>query len=203
MGTTRHHGSGGRVADALFGPVQQRVLGLLFGQPDRRFQSAELIRLVQGGTGAVQRQLERLEQAGLIESERIGNQKHYQARRGSPVFEELTGLVTKTIGIVEPIRRALEPFARKIHAAFVYGSRAKGTSTARSDIDLMVVSDSVTYPDLYQATQQVEATLARPVNPTVMTLRDWIAKRKAADSFVSRIARQHRLFVIGTPDDLD
>src|SRR6185503_3535612 len=95
------------VASALFTPVQQRVLGLLFGQPDRTFQSAELIRLAKGGTGAAHRQLARLEAAGLLTVTRTGNQKHYQARHDSPVFPELHGLVVKTVGLTEPLRAAL------------------------------------------------------------------------------------------------
>jgi hypothetical protein len=116
----------------LFTPVQQRVLGLLFGQPDRRFQSGELIRLAASGTGAAHRLLTRLADSGLITVERVGNQKHYQANRASPVFDELHGLIIKTSGLIAPLRTALEPLAKRIRAAFVYGSVAKGTSTRRS-----------------------------------------------------------------------
>jgi hypothetical protein len=86
------------LADVLFTPVQQRVLGLLFGQPERRFQSAEVIRLAGSGTGAAHRLLTRLAAAGLVTTERVGNQKHYQANAGSPVFAELIGLIRKTAG---------------------------------------------------------------------------------------------------------
>src|SRR5437773_947946 len=86
------------LADALLTGVQQRVLGLLFGQAERRFQSAELIRLAKGGTGAVHRQPARLEAAGLVTVTRSGNQKHYQANRESPIFAELEGLIVKTVG---------------------------------------------------------------------------------------------------------
>lgn len=55
------------LADALFTPVQQRVLGLLFGQPDRRFQSGELIRLTASGTGTTHRLLTRRHAQGLSE----------------------------------------------------------------------------------------------------------------------------------------
>src|SRR5262245_19322356 len=108
------------LADALFTKVQQRVLGLLFAQPDRRFQSAELIRLAKGGTGAVHRELGRLAEAGLVTTTRTGNQKHYQARRDSPVFEELRSLILKTTGLAEPLRAALAPLERNIRAAFIY-----------------------------------------------------------------------------------
>jgi hypothetical protein len=113
MGTKARARRGG-LADALFTPVQQRVLGLLFGQPERRFQSAELIRLVKGGTGAVHRQLGRLAGAGLLDITEIGNQRHYQARRDSPVFTELHGLIVKTVGVADPLRRALAPLASRI-----------------------------------------------------------------------------------------
>lgn len=185
------------MASALFTPVQQRVLALLFGHPDRRYQSGELIRLAQGGTGAVHRQLQRLASAGLVAVSREGNQKYYTARQDSPVFAELHGLIIKTVGVVEPLRAALQPVARKIQAAFVFGSIAKGTERAESDLDLLVVSDSLTYPQAYEALQHAEEVIARTVNPTVMTLEEWRKKRTTADSFAKRVASQPKLFVIG------
>ena len=190
------------LAGALFTGVQQRVLALLFGQPDRRFQSAELIRLAKGGTGAVHRQLARLEAGGLVTVTRSGNQKHYQASRSSPVFDELNRLIVKTVGLAEPLRQALEPKTKRIRAAFVYGSVSKGSDKAGSDIDLMVISDALTYPDVFEALQAAEAVLARPVNPTVMTSGEWRAKRARKDSFVARVAAQPKLFVIGSDDEL-
>src|SRR4026209_1621377 len=104
--TTRPPVSG--LADVLFTPVQQRVLGLLFAQPDRRFQSGELIRLAGSGTGAAHRLLTRLAHSGLVTVTQLGNQKHYQANRDSAVFAELHGLIVKTSGLVVPLRTALK-----------------------------------------------------------------------------------------------
>jgi predicted nucleotidyltransferase len=190
------------LADALFSPVQQRVLGLLFGQPDRRFQSAELIRLAKGGVGAVHRQVARLEQTGLVTATRTGNQKHYQARRDSPVFDELHRLVVKTVGVVEPLRQALEAKAGAIRVAFVYGSVAKGVDKAGSDIDLMIVSDSVSYADVFEALQAAESVLGRAINPTLMTTAQWRTKRARPGSFVGKVATQPRVFVIGSDRDI-
>ena len=190
------------VGDVLFTPVQQRVLGLLFGQPDRKFQSAELIRLAASGTGAPHRLLTRLVDAGLITVESVGNQKHYQANRGSPIFNELHGLVLKTSGMLVPLRAALAGLANRIHAAFVYGSLAKATDRVSSDIDLMVIADNLDYADVYSALQTVEAQLGRTVNPNVMSLQEWRSKKKQR-GFVSRIAGQPKLFVIGSNDELD
>jgi predicted nucleotidyltransferase len=206
MGTcSQQHPSsvtGTTLADVLFTPVQQRVLGLLFGQPQRRFQSGELIRLVGAGTGAVHRLLTRMAATGLVSVEKVGNQKFYMANPSSPVFEELAGLVRKTVGLVAPVQAALDPLADRIIAAFVYGSVAKGTERAESDVDLLVVADDLDYADLYAALPEAEASLSRSVNPNVMTRREWQQKRREPDSFVARIAAQPKLFVMGTEDDL-
>jgi predicted nucleotidyltransferase len=203
MGTVVPRRTASAVASALFTPVQQRVLGLLFGQPERRFQSAELIRLAGSGTGAVHRQLQRLEKAGLVTVSREGNQKYYMACTDAPVFPELHGLVVKTVGIVEPLRAALAPIADQIDLAFVFGSVAKGSERAGSDIDLLVVADKLAYADVYSALAAAEQTLDRTINPTVFTGAEWKRKQTRPDSFAARITAQPRLFVIGNDDGAD
>lgn len=198
MGRTRP----ASIAGALLTPVQQRVLALLFGQPDRSFQSGELIRLARSGTGATHRQLARLEGAGLVIVTRSGNQKHYQANRGAPVFDELHGLIVKTVGLVEPLRTALKKYGKRIGAAFVYGSVAKGTEKATSDVDLLVISENLGYADVFEGLQNAEAILGRRVSPTVLTPSSWRSKRLRPDSFAARIAAQPKLFVIGSEDDV-
>ena len=190
------------LADALFSGTQQRVLGLLFGQPERSFYATELIGLTGGGSGAIQRELARLAQSGLVTVQSVGNQKHYQANPASPIFAELTGIAQKTVGMVEPLRQALLPLAPKIRVAFVYGSVAKKQDTAASDIDLMLISDKITYADLYAALEDASTQLGRTVNPTVLT-RNELAKRIADDNaFVTRELAQPKLWVIGGEDDL-
>ncbi len=133
-------------------------IGLLFGQPARSFYATELISLAGGGSGAVQRELARLARSGLATVRPLGNQRHYQANRDSPLFTELCGILQKTVGLAEPLRQALQPLAAQIRAAFVFGSVAKRQDVATSDIDLMVVSDALSYGDVFAA---VEATGAR------------------------------------------
>jgi predicted nucleotidyltransferase len=193
---------GHSLADALFTGTQQRVLGLLFGQPERSFYATELIGLAGIGSGAVQRELARLVQSGLVTVRAIGNQRHYQANPTSPLFAELRGLVLKTVGLAEPLREALQPLAGQIQAAFVYGSVAKRQDTAASDIDLMVISDSLSYGDTFAALEAAGACLGRPVNPTILSQRD-LARRVAEDStFVARVLSQPKIWLIGGADVL-
>lgn len=198
----RHKSESVSIADTLFSSVQQRVLGILFGQPSRRFQGAELIRMAKSGTGAVHRQLTSLAASGLVNVTQIGNQKHYQANPDAPVFEELCGLIRKTVGLREPLMTALEPSRDQIDVAFIYGSIAKGTDTAKSDIDLMVVSDTLTYADIFAALEETASRLGRPVNPTVYSKVELDKRVKQDNAFVKRILTQPKLWVIGQESDL-
>ncbi|MHB8623614.1 MAG: nucleotidyltransferase domain-containing protein [Sulfuricaulis sp.] len=190
------------LADALFSTIQQRVLAYLFGQPERSFFATELIKLAGGGSGAVQRELARLAQSGLVVVTRVGTQKHYQANPKSPIFTELCAIAQKTVGLAEPLREALAPLAKRITAAFVFGSVAKRSDTAASDIDVLVLSDRVDYADVFEALQSAEAKLGRTINPTVYKPADWRKKRSSGNAFVVKVGAQPKLFLIGTEEDL-
>jgi predicted nucleotidyltransferase len=190
------------LSNALFSKVQQRVLALIFGQPERSFYASEIMRNVNSGTGAVERELSRLQRSGLVSVERIGNQKHYQANHQSPIFAELQSLVLKTVALAEPLRKSLEPYSDRIEAAFVYGSVAKGTDTARSDIDLMVIGDELNYSELYTALQNVEPALGRKVSPIFLSPKDWWRKTSAKGSFASKVNALPKIFVFGSAEDL-
>ena len=193
---------GTSLADALFSTVQQRVLAYLFGQPERSFFATELIKLAGGGSGAVQRELARLEESGLVVVTRLGTQKHYQANPKSPIFSELCGIAQKTVGLAEPLREALKPLAKRISAAFVYGSVAKKKDTAASDIDLMVISGKVTYADLFTVLEEVLTRLGRQVNATVYSSQELAKRVKQDNAFVTRVLAQPKIWIVGDESDL-
>jgi predicted nucleotidyltransferase len=189
------------LADALFTTTQQRVLALLFGQPFRSFFASELIELTGSGSGAVQRELKRLASSGLVTVKRIGKQKHYQANPDCPVFEELCALVRKTVAMVEPIREALTPLAKKIERALIYGAVVKGTDTASSDVDLLVVADDLTLEALYSALAPVEASLDRKISPTLYTVKEFDSRRASGNPFLTRVLEGEYLGLVGNADD--
>jgi len=152
------------LSEALFSKTQRGVLGLLFGNPDRSFYANEIMRHVRAGIGAVQRELERLVSAGLLTVTRVGNQKHYQANRRSPIFDEMAAIVSKTMDaaagiqglaareshvpytVVRKARAFHVPKARlaaicrrhRVKRLGVFGSAARGDLTESSDVDLLV-----------------------------------------------------------------
>ena len=189
-------------ADALFSSTKQRVLAFLFGQPERSFYATELIGLVSAGSGAVQRELAKLAHSGLVTVTQVGHQKHYQADPSSPIFVELCAVAQKTVGLAEPLREALAPLARRITAAFVFGSVARHRDTAVSDIDVFVLSDGVDQGDVSAALQGVEYRLARRINPTVFTTAEWRRKRKEGHAFVLKVLKQPKVFLFGSEEAL-
>ena len=190
------------LADALFTRTQQRVLGVFFGQPGRSFYASELIRDTGTGSGAAQRELAKLEESGLIVARRIGNQKHYQANAASPLFSELRSIVLKTVGLTEPLRDALKPLSSAIRAAFVYGSVAKATDQSASDIDLMIISDSLTYGEVFGALERATQTVGRTINPTVYTVAEFSKRTQTENAFVTRVLEQPKVWVIGSEHDI-
>jgi predicted nucleotidyltransferase len=190
------------LADALFSKVQQRVLGLLFVNADRSFYTNEIVRFVDSGIGVVQRELEKLAQSGLVTIKKIGNQKHYQANPDAPIFAELRGIMLKTVGLADILRLALLPLSDNIQAAFIYGSIAKGSDTAKSDIDVLIIGTELAYADVYAALSAHESNLGRPVNPSIYSMQELQRKLAEDNAFVSRVLEQPKIFLIGSENDL-
>jgi predicted nucleotidyltransferase len=190
------------LCDVLFSKTQRQVLGLLFGNPGRSYYANEIVRHAGVGIGSVQRELEKLAGAGLLTVTQIGNQKHYQANRAAPIYEELRGIVLKTFGLADVLREALAGFADRIRVAFVYGSVAKATDTASSDIDVLIVSASLTYAEVFTRLAETEALLGRKVSPTLYKPADFARKLAEDNAFLGRTMDQPKIYLIGTEDDI-
>ncbi len=175
------------IADALFSSTQQRLFSLLFGQPERSFYANELITLAGSGSGAVQRELQRLTQTGLLTVTTIGNQKHYQANAQSPIFPELRSIVLKTFGAADRLRHALRPIKSAITFACIYGSVAKGEDHAGSDMDIIVVSDILTLGDLFSVMQPLEGLSGRKIHITLYTSEEFSKRRKDRNPFLTKV----------------
>ncbi len=190
------------MVDALFSRTQQRVLALLFGQPERSFYATEIIMLSEGGSGAIQRELSKLSSSGLINETRIGSQRHFQANADAPLFSELCAIVQKTIGLAEPLKTALKPLVDQIELAFVFGSVAKKSDSATSDIDLMVISDTLVYADVFLALEEMAYKLGRAIQPTIYSKEELAHRLESDNAFVRRVLKQPKIWIIGQESDL-
>ncbi len=189
------------LADALFTATQQRVLGLLFGRPDRSFIQQDLIEQAGGGSGAVRREVARLVESGLVTMTVVGKQKQFQANRNAPIFHELRGIVLKTVALTDPLHIALRPIAKRIDLALVYGSVARGEDRARSDIDLLVVADDILLEDLFARLAGVEKKLGRTIHPTLYTRADFERRRRTGNPFLKKVLAGEHIVLFGNLTD--
>lgn len=188
------------LADALFTSTQQKVLGLLFGQPDRSYFVTQIMARANAGRGAVQRELRRLEVSGLATVQMVGTQKHYQANPNSPLFDELCSIVRKTMGLEEPLRTAVESLPGEVIFAMIYGSVAKRTDTSGSDVDLLIVAEGLTLEDVYAAVAPIEKLLDRQVSPTLYTTQEFSKRRDNQNPFLMRILGGPKIILMGSMD---
>ncbi|MCC6210923.1 MAG: nucleotidyltransferase domain-containing protein [Burkholderiales bacterium] len=185
------------ISSALFSDSQSRVFRWLFGQPERSYHLNELRRLTGLGSASLQRELGKLAAAGLVRSEKVGNLRRFQVNTESPVYEELAGLTRKTLGAQPLLREALAPMKPKIELAFIYGSIAKGTDTAKSDIDIMLVGNGLLLSDVLKLLLPAESQLGRKINPTLYTPAEYRRRRAQKDSFLNRVLAQPVIPLIG------
>lgn len=189
------------LSHVLFGQSRRSILGLLYGHADQEFYLRDLVRRAGTALGATQRELKQLADAGIVLRVQRGHQVYYQANRDNPIFAELKSILTKTVGAHDVVKDALMPLADRIRLAFIYGSVARQEERASSDIDLMVVGETG-FNDVVSALGAAEKLLGREINPTVYSVREFCAKRKAKNHFLSTVLRQEKIFVIGDQHEL-
>lgn len=189
------------VGTTLFGSVRGRVLGLLYRNPERDYYVREIVRALDAGHGAVQRELRRLEACGLVTATRRGRQVFYQANRDAPVFPELRALLVKTTGIADVLREALAPDADEIDVAFIFGSIAAGTDREDSDIDVMVVTD-LGLRRLVPSIDRAEKALGRGIHLVRRSAEELGSRVKDRQHFTLSVMAGPKLFVIGNDDEL-
>lgn len=189
------------LGEALFPGTRKKILRLLFGQPERSYTISELIDLAGSGSGAVQREVERLHASGLLKADSVGRQKRYRANPDSPIYSELYSLVTKTFGPADRLRETLDSTGDEIALAILYGSVAKGTDRADSDMDVLLVSDGLSLEEVFRLLSPVEAELGRNINPTLYTRSEFRKRLQSDNPFLRRVLAGKHTVLKGDFDD--
>lgn len=189
------------LAALLFGAHRRAVLARLLLRPEDSPHLRELARATGKPAGTLVRELNALAAAGVLARRRVGNQVHFQADPGCPIYEDLRNILKKTVGVADVLREALAPLAARIRAAFVYGSIARGDERPGSDLDLMVVGEAK-FAEVVGALGPAQEALRREVNPSVYPALEFRKKTAAGDPFLKRVLGERRIFVLGGEDDL-
>lgn len=186
---------------ALFTRTRRRVLGLLFGHPERSFYANEIVRLAGVGTGSVQRELARLAAGGLLEVTRVGNQKHYRANPECPFFPEICSLVVKTYGALDRLRAALNDLDGDVQAAFIYGAGADELSAQGSELNLVVLSDDLQRSAIEARLEVAGQEIGRSIQLTLLRSERYQLLRYTADARLAEVLSQPRILLMGALPD--
>jgi DNA-binding transcriptional ArsR family regulator len=193
-----------RVAEALFGKTRRNVLSLLFGRPDERFYMRQVARMTGASVAAVQHELARLTTAQLVVRTPEGKQVYYRANTESPVFNEIRGLMDKTVGAVAVVRSTLSGLAGEggIDIAFIYGSVASGTYDAISDVDVMIIGE-IKLSEIIPALRVAQDRLGREINPTIYPGEELRMRLTDREHFVTEVMDGPKIILIGSENDLE
>jgi predicted nucleotidyltransferase len=186
--------------DVLLPKVRKKILALLFGRPDEALYLREIVRAAGGGKGAVERELRSLVRAGILLREKRGNLTYYRTNPDCPIYPELHGLILKTAGLADIVRTALVE-VRDIRLAFVFGSMAQGTGDAKSDVDVLIVTDAP-FADISAALLPAQKRLGREITPTVYTPGEFQEKLRAKHHFLVRVLQEPKILLLGDLDEL-
>lgn len=185
------------IAEALFTPAQLKLLGLIFVRVDEGFHLNEIMRLTGLGSASAQRELRRLNEAGLIVSERIGNVRRFHPNRNNLVYPELSSLIQKTFGLVGILSSTLGKLSSSMQLAFVHGASARHQGPNAAPIDLLLVCDETNYGDLLTRLPRAERYLRRKINPNLYTVADFQRRLRERQPFLTQVLQEPKIYIFG------
>jgi predicted nucleotidyltransferase len=188
--------------EALFPEIRAGVLSATLLQPDRWWFMSELARHLGTTPSSLQRELESLAAAGLLERRQDGRRSYFKANSASPLFADLRGMIEKTSGLVPALKAALKPFGSRIELAFLYGSIARGEEHSASDVDLAIVG-ALRQIDFLPALRKLEARFRREVNVTLFSPEEFRARLAAGDHFLHSVLQGKTIMLKGVLHDME
>jgi len=186
--------------DKLFSSkARVEILKLFLFNPENSFYQRQISSLARQPIRGVQRELDKLQKIGLIESSAQGNRIYYKVNKKCPIFKDLKNILFKSVGIAENIKQELKK--GNIRVAFIYGSYARGDESISSDIDLMVIGE-ISSKDLSGILSRIKKELMREINYVVFSVKEFAERSKKKDHFVVSILKEKKIFVAGDDNEL-
>ncbi len=186
----------------MFSSYRRQVLAVLFLHPDQQFHVRELERITGISAGSLHRELTAMARSGLLTRQKIGNQVFYRVNIECSIYEELSSIFRKTIGLTSMLQEALSDLDSEIHVAFVFGSMASGRQTEGSDLDVCVLGDA-SMLEVVKALSEVQELLRREINPVVMPTATFSESLAGQDRFITRLMNEPKLFIKASSDELE
>jgi len=170
--------------------IRADLLSLLLNSPDEQFYIREIAKLLRKNPSGIKRELDKLEEMGIVISEKIVNLKYFQANKESPLFSELKNLITKSLGLPGALKAVLRASGAK--AAFLYGPYAEGQD--ESAVDMFVIGAS---PSLARELKNLEKRFDQKIECAVIDEDEYKLKKKKGDANLKKVLSGKRIMLIG------
>jgi predicted nucleotidyltransferase len=177
--------------------IRVEILSVLALNPESSFNINELSRITGFSLRGVDRELKNLLSGGLLSREISGNQHRYQLDPACPIVKEVKGIIAKTVGIADAMKRGLTQLSDGIHLAFIYGSFASGDYRNESDIDLFIVSD-ISGIELAKILAPLQEELGRSINTSQFSTLEYQQRKDRGDHFVKRVLEGPKIVLFGS-----
>ncbi|HSD52397.1 MAG TPA: winged helix-turn-helix domain-containing protein [Candidatus Methylomirabilis sp.] len=174
------------------------LLRLFFTHPDERYYVREIARRLHRDISGIKRELDNLERAALLTSDKVGNLRYYAVNKTAAIYSEVKSIVAKTVGVQAAISEALAPLSG-LRQAWLYSTNAHGPGEGAGAISLLIVG-GVDLTELNEAITWLEEHLGREINYTVFDEGEFQRRRAEADPFLTEVFGGRNVLLIGRHD---
>lgn len=176
------------------------LLTLFFSHPEQRFYVRQISRDLGRDISGIKRELDNLEKAGLLSSEKVGNLRYYSVNRASPLYPEIKGIIAKTAGVQTTIKDALERI-EGVKWALIYTTNPRSAEEGLTAIELLLIGQ-VDLGKVNQTITSLERRLSREINYLVFDESEFRRRKAEDDPFLSEVLRGKKVVLIGGEDEL-
>jgi predicted nucleotidyltransferase len=122
----------------IFFTAGQKVIEFLSANADKQYTEKEISDSIRVKRSSINLALHTLNEEGLVSRKKIGRTSLYGADANHIIIKELKTL--QNLLLIYPLIEKLKTESQKI---ILFGSNAKGSNTAESDIDIFVQTNNV------------------------------------------------------------
>lgn len=184
-----------KLSDLIISKVRVKLLKIFLGNPSEMYYVRQLTRLTKEEINAIRRELEHLQDVGLLQSEKRGNRLYYSIRKSYALYPELTNLVSKSTGAGRYIIKNRSKLGF-VKYAFLSQKIIRNLQRDAEDVDLMIVG-KIIMPQMTVMVKALEKMLNTEINYSCMTEEEFSYRKSHKDPFIVKVLMQPRVMLIG------
>lgn len=187
--------------DIITSKVRVKILDLFYSNLGEMYHVRGIVREVGEEINAVRRELERLENAGILKKEPRGNRIYYFTRPDYPLYGDILAIVSKSTGLGKLLIDSKSKLGKPSYIMFSGKFVRRKPRKKEEEVDILVVGEIV-LPELASIIRSFETKLNREINYTVMSREELEFRKKRRDPFLQGILAGSRTMIIGDEEEL-